>query len=187
MVKDKRGRGRQYRLKIDEGCENRDAAFILAAFDELSERVIDQVEDLEPDEMDRRPEGVYFSVGKLMVHLIKGEAGRLSKLGGMELPEDMKSALACGDIMDRKELPENLRRAGVLVNLCRRVREEITRPALRKIREIDKPVFSSGPLETGREVLMHLIWHWTYHSGHIGMVRLLLGSDYKWSYAENSK
>ena len=134
MIRDKQGRGRQYRLKIDEGCANRDAAFILAAFDELSERVIDQVEDLEPDEMDRRPEGVYFSVGKLMVHLIKGEAGRLSRLGGMELPGDLESALAHGDIMDGKELPENLRKAEVLVGLCRRVREEITRPVLKSVR-----------------------------------------------------
>jgi hypothetical protein len=25
-----------------------------------------------------------------------------------------------------------------------------------------------------------LAWHWTYHSGQIGLLRLLWGSDYQW-------
>jgi hypothetical protein len=32
-----------------------------------------------------------------------------------------------------------------------------------------------------RDVLGHLIWHWSYHSGHIGAVTLELGYEYHWT------
>jgi uncharacterized damage-inducible protein DinB len=36
---------------------------------------------------------------------------------------------------------------------------------------------------TVRGVLMHLVWHWTYHSGQVGLLRRLWGQGrYKWTF-----
>ncbi len=32
-----------------------------------------------------------------------------------------------------------------------------------------------------RGVLMHLCWHWVYHSGHIGLLSFEAGYDYEWT------
>ena len=39
---------------------------------------------------------------------------------------------------------------------------------------------------TVRGVLMHLVWHWTYHSGQVGLLRRLWGhARYKWTFDQN--
>ena len=183
MIVDKKGRPREYQLPVDSGYKIEGVAFTLATLDELLERVVDQFNDLEPGEIDKQPEKIYFSIGKLAVHLAKGEATRLSRIGGMDIPSDLSESMKHGDILDGQDLPSELRDSSALVTILRRVREEITKPVCRELNDFDSPLEGLGILDSPRKVLMHMVWHYTYHSGHIGMIRLLLGSDYKWQYA----
>jgi uncharacterized damage-inducible protein DinB len=62
------------------------------------------------------------------------------------------------------------------------VRDEITFPALMTLENIDAVVPDQNRSMTPRGVLMHLVWHWTYHSGQIGLLRALWGSGYNWTF-----
>ncbi len=39
-----------------------------------------------------------------------------------------------------------------------------------------------GPFKTIGDIVRHLQWHWTYHSGQIGLIRRALGQTYKWNF-----
>ena len=185
MISDKKGRPRQYQLPLDKKFPIEGVGFAMATLDELLDRVVDQFDDMGADEIDKRPDGITFSIGKLAVHMAKGEAGRLARIGGKQIAADLAGPLAHGDILDGTELPTGLRNAAVLVDILRRVREEITRPVCLELRDFEMPLEGLGILNTPKKVLMHMVWHYTYHSGHIGMIRLLLGSDYQWQYASS--
>jgi uncharacterized damage-inducible protein DinB len=72
--------------------------------------------------------------------------------------------------------------AAELVTLCQRVRDEITFPALAVLEDIDAVMPNQNRPMTPRGVLMHLVWHWTYHSGQIGLLRESWGSGYNWTF-----
>jgi hypothetical protein len=55
-------------------------------------------------------------------------------------------------------------------------------PALREIADIDREFKSKGMIVNLRGIMAQLAWHWIYHSGQIGLIRLLWGSDYSWSF-----
>ena len=69
-----------------------------------------------------------------------------------------------------------------LIDLCRRVRRELTYPALQSLTDIDAPIDDGQRTMTARGVLLHLTWHWVYHSAHIGLLRDLVGSGYTWRF-----
>jgi uncharacterized damage-inducible protein DinB len=70
-----------------------------------------------------------------------------------------------------------------LIALCQRVSAEVTMPALSTLQDIDAEVPDARRPMTVRGVLMHLIWHWTYHSGQVGLLRRLWGeSRYRWTF-----
>ena len=54
---DKMGRPRRYGLPAAPGFLNHDAARLVAALDELSERAFDQIEDLPPSALEFAPQG----------------------------------------------------------------------------------------------------------------------------------
>jgi hypothetical protein len=72
--------------------------------------------------------------------------------------------------------------AQTLINLMEWVWNEITLPVASSIRDISRPVRQES-IRTAEQVFMHLIWHWTYHSGHIGLLALLSGRDYVWTFS----
>jgi len=51
---------------------------------------------------------------------------------------------------------------------------------LGEVEDIDEVLEKEGVTFTVRGVMGQLAWHWTYHSGQIGLLRLLWGSDYQW-------
>ena len=65
-----------------------------------------------------------------------------------------------------------------LIAFCRRVQESFTFPALAKVTDIDTPFEAGERTVNVRGVVDQLQWHWSYHSGQIGLLRLLWGSDY---------
>jgi len=71
--------------------------------------------------------------------------------------------------------------AAELIGCCRRVQEGYSVPALSRVADIDAPLQAGGRTVNVRGVVTQLEWHWTYHSGQSGLLRLLWGSDYVWT------
>ena len=182
MKETKDGRLRQYDLAPFAGAANEGIAHFIAVMDELSERVYDQISDLPNEALTFVPEGSYLSIGKLVIHLASGEARSVARITGQDIPADLEAELA-GGAREGLSVPlDSPRSATDLIATSRRVRAEMTKPLLGAITDIDAPVEVERGPNTVRQILMQLVWHSIYHSGHIGLTRLLWGSDYNWRY-----
>jgi uncharacterized damage-inducible protein DinB len=179
----KQGRPRQYSLEAPSGFADNSVGLASAALDELRARVIDQIEDLPHDALSFVAPGTPLTIAALMLHLIWAEAGWIERITPAQAPADLRGAVqAAGRAVPAGEAVQCTLDAADLVTLCHRVRDELTVPALAKLSDIDRPVASDSQPMTPRAVLMHLVWHWTYHSAHIGLIRQQWGSDYSWTF-----
>ena len=180
------GRPRRYDLQrlTDVAFACSDFALWAAALDELRERVIDQIADLPPGALAFVPDRTTLSVAALVEHLVWAEAGWIERVSGIAAPADLSAeVLAAGRAIPAGEPVSPDVGGGTLVTLCRRVRDELTVPALAALTDPEARLADGGPALTVREVLMHLAWHWTYHSGQIGLLRELWGAGYGWRFA----
>ena len=182
-MNDKIGRPRTYRFKsLADGIRDEVDVFI-DSLNELAERVYDQIEDLSLDALNFEPADSYLSIAKLFMHMASSDVRWVGRLSGAEPSEDLVADITGMTNVGMKERFTTDIPATRLIESCRRIRGGYTIPMLRDISDIDTPTgLQNGPY-TIREVLMHLCWHWTYHSGHIGLTRLLWGSDYQWTFA----
>ncbi len=181
---DRHGRPRRYAMQIPSGFADRTVAMAAAALDELRARVIDQISDLPPDALRFVPEGSTLSIAALVEHLVWAEEGWVRRISDVEVPADLQAAvLEAGRAVPAGEAVVLKVEAGDLMVLCDRVRDELTVPALVSLTSIDTEFSAGTEPTTPRGVLMHLIWHWTYHSGQIGLLRELWGSGYTWTFA----
>ena len=181
----KQGRPREYTLTPLTGIRDQKLAVAAAMLHELRERVVDQVIDLPVKALSFRPPGTSLSIGVLAVHLVWAEAGWIGAITGCDVPSafhgninDIGQALPGG--YEPPECSMNADEIGALVN---RIGPEFTEPALAAFtKSIDAVIVTRNRTMTTRGVLMHLIWHWTYHSAHIGLIREQWGSDYTWTF-----
>jgi uncharacterized damage-inducible protein DinB len=155
----------------------------VALLDELSERLFDLVADLPQDALDFIPEGTTNSIAMLVLHMAWAEAGWLARSAQVTIPSDLEQALQPGGQDATGDLPASSSDPARLIELCRRVRSEVTDPALATLSDIDFEIPDTRRSMTLRQVLMHLVWHWTYHSGQAGLLRRLWGNRYKWTFA----
>jgi uncharacterized damage-inducible protein DinB len=175
------GRPRRYDFAPAPGCANRDAALAVSALDELSARLMDLLTDLPPEALRFVPEGGGNSIAMLALHMAAAEALWVSRLTGAALPEDLRETLALGLQDASGQLPPSAYNAATLAGACGEVRE-FTRAQLAPLHDLDHEVAAQPfPLDA-RGVLMHLIWHWTYHTGQVGLLRRLCGARYKWTF-----
>lgn len=179
----KLGRPRQYDLEPLPDYADAEAGMAGAALDELRERVIDQIAGLPKEALTFVPDGLDFSIASLVVHMVWAEMGWICRISGLRPPEELRS------LVDRagRAVPAGERLipdmdADDLIALCRRVRDEVTVPALSDVSELESDLPGETPPATARGVLMHLIWHWTYHSGQVGLLRELWGAGYTWTF-----
>jgi uncharacterized damage-inducible protein DinB len=161
---------------------DREAAYAVALLDELLERLFDLITDLPQAALDYAPQGTTNSIGVLVLHMAGVEARWIARSTQVSIPPDLEQLLgprrdACGD------LPPSAVSADQLIALCHRVRHEVTEPALSSLPGIDIEIPDERSQMTVRQVLMHLIWQWTYHSGQVGLLRRLWGARYQWSLA----
>ena len=191
MSKTKTGRPRRYDLRPAADATGGEAGGYLSALDELSERVFDQISDLSGEALSYLPPGSYLSIGKLVRHMAGAESGWITRLSGCAIPPELARALEHAGRSELATAESPPLDASGLIALCRRVREEVTRPVLTGPIDLDAPMHErirsgSGPVgpSTARQAVMHILWHWVYHSGHIGLTRLLWGSEYDWTFAE---
>jgi uncharacterized damage-inducible protein DinB len=144
------------------------------------ERLVDLIADLPQAALDYTPEGTTNSIGKLVLHMAAVEARWIERSTPMAISADLEQLL--GPRRDGAgDLPPSVHSAEELIALCRRVRREVTDPALSALPDIDVEIPDERSQMTVRQVLMHLIWGWTYHSGQVGLLRRLWGARYQWT------
>jgi uncharacterized damage-inducible protein DinB len=181
----KQGRPREYSLEPISTIPNHFYAESASILRELRMRVMDQVEDLPENALRFRPEGTMISIRALVIHLVWAEAGWISRIAGCDVPTDLRYDI---DDIGRAfpagvEPPESDMNAEELTQLCLRLEQAVTLPALERLELNPDAVIQSDTMDLiPKGVLMHLIWHWTYHSAHIGLIRELWGSDYIWTF-----
>jgi uncharacterized damage-inducible protein DinB len=177
------GRPRRYDLRAPESFAHPEVGMAAAALDELRARVIDQIEDLDDAALRAVPEGTTLSIAALVVHMVWAEQNWIARITGYPRPADMRTRLdPAGRAVPAGERVVPEMSAADLVALCRRVRDEVTLPALTAFTALDEALPSDDHPMTPRGVLMHLIWHWTYHAGQIGLLRELAGHGYTWTF-----
>ena len=185
MKETKNGRGRHYDFKPYPGVADVNIGFTIGILNELAERVYDQISDLPVEALEFVPEGSYLAIGKLVMHIAGGEARAMELISGKPIPAVLEKDLKQTGRDDLGTPPAQSKSASELIELCRRVREEVTIPTLQELDDLDRPIKNNrnqGPA-TAKELIMHQIWHWIFHSGHIGLTRLLWGSEYDWTMA----
>ena len=178
----KYGRPRRYDLRAVSGFSNHDAGYAVAALDELSARLCDMIGDLDQDALDFVPQGTTNSIAMLVVHMAWAEAGWIARVTQAPIDPDLAARLQPGGQGASGELPSSSYGVSELQALCRRVRQKVSIPALAVLDDIDRVVPDARRPMTVRGVLMHLIWHWTYHSGQVGLLRRLWGARYQWTF-----
>jgi uncharacterized damage-inducible protein DinB len=175
----KKGRARRYGLPPLPGFANRDIARLASGLDELRERVYDQVSHLPAAALDYVAGATQLSVGRLMLHLGWAEVNWMRRLGAPPAPADLAATLDAGALESFPHAPPRAPSAAALVGLCRRVRDEVSLPFLKTVADPDAARLDDG--STARGVLLHLTWHWIFHSGHIGLLSFEAGYDYEWT------
>lgn len=176
------GRPRRYDFAPVEGFANSGAAYLVAALDELTERLYDMLNDLPVESLSSVPEGASNSIAMLVLHMAAGEAFWMKRSAAAEIPADLEPTLKLGTQDASGDLPESMHDAETLVSICKRVREEVTRPAVSKLEDIDVEVAAGERTVSVRGALMHLVWHWTYHTGQVGLLRRLSAGRYQWRF-----
>ena len=179
----KKGRPRAYDFTPVSGMAEPGAARYLEAMNELMERAIDQMIHLPPEALNFSPGGTGISPGWLALHLAWADARMFSLALGKEIPPELAEKLADGSA-GGLEKGIRVESAAGLAELLRRVRRELVIPWCREIRDLRAPMASGGPLRNLEQIFMHMIYHWSYHSGQIGLATLQAGHDYAWSFAE---
>ena len=177
------GRPRRYDIRPVMGYANEGAAYAVAMLDELSERLFDLISDLSQEALDFVPEGTTNSIAMLVIHMAWGEAAWIARVTQATIPPELEGRLLPGKQGTPGDLPTSSASIEQLIDVCRAVRQEITKPALAQVEQIDIEVGSEQRPMTARGVLMHLVWHWTYHSGQVGLLRRIWGEQrYKWTF-----
>ena len=175
------GRPRRYDLKPLAGFARRDAARAVAALDELSARLFDLIADLPPAALRFCPRRGGNTIAMLVLHMAAAEAHWMARVTGKPLPPALARQLALGLQDPRGELRRVHLSLQALVGVCRRVRR-LTRRRLAALTALDREVPAGRMRLTARGVLAHLLWHWTYHTGQVGLLRRLCGARYRWTF-----
>lgn len=180
----KKGRPRQYGFAAPEGFKNREMGTAFAALVELSTRVEDQIVDLPPEALDFSPGETKLSIGRLALHMGWGEALWLARASGKPIPADLEKAYGPGALENFSAPPPPSPPAKEIGELYRRLRDGYTRPVLQAVTDPGAEFVTKVLPANYRGILAHLLWHWTYHSGQIGLLSMLRGSDYTWTMGE---
>jgi uncharacterized damage-inducible protein DinB len=177
------GRARRYGIHPALGFADPHVAYVVAMLDELSARLFDLISDLPQEALDHIPEGTTNSIAMLVVHIAWAEASWVSRTTGRPIPSDLEECLLRGRQGASGDLPVSSASAEQLVAYCQAVRHNLTNPALASTDGIDQQLEAPGQPATVREVLMHVVWHWIYHSGQVGILRRLWGGTrYRWTF-----
>lgn len=163
---------------------NREAGIFMSALNELMERVIDQTAHLPREAVDYVPANTTLSVGRLLLHLSWADVRMFGPLTGNKADAETAGKLAPGALSDFTKSPGTFGSSADLIELMRKVRSDLIIPWCAEIADMDAAPSEKSPLPTVRDTFLHMCWHWTHHSGHIGLLTLQAGYDYTWTFPE---
>lgn len=172
---DTQPRPRCYSFPPPAGFADERVAWLVAGLTEVTERHFDMVQRLSTLLLDERLGNAPSSVLQITAHLGWGDSYWLGMLRGEAIPSP--------DALDRErhEPPSAIPLERVIA-ACRKVRAT----GLATLREVSDPHRvlpwrGEGKL-TVYGVLMHLVWHWTYHNGQCGEIALAHGHSHPWTF-----
>ena len=131
------GRPRRYAIHPAKGFAHQGAAYVTAMLDELSERLFDVISDLPQGALDYVPDGTTNSIAMLAVHMAWAEALWIARVTQATIPPELHENLLAGKQDASGDLPPFSATVEQLIHYCRAVRQEITKPALRLVTDID--------------------------------------------------
>ncbi len=175
----RKGRPRRYDIAATSDYVDPEAGFAAVWLAELRERVVDQIRELPPQALNYVSGPTKLSVARLVRHMAWGEVEWMKKIGAPPPARDLALILETDALNGFRSDPEPALSAEQLITAVRRAAAEVVEPALRTAGDLDAVVIDDGT--TLRGVLMHLQWHWIYHSGQIGLLQFEWGSDYEWT------
>jgi uncharacterized damage-inducible protein DinB len=175
------GRPRRYTLQPPAGFANTELAHAVARLQEMAERAYDQIIDLPADALDYTAQDTPLSISMLVLHMAWAEAWWVRCITGVQIPASLHEEVERGSLDNIGQTPPTGYTASTLIETCRRVQGEYSQPSLAGIEDIDEVLESEGITFSPRGAMGQLSWHWSYHSGQIGLLRLLWGSDYQWT------
>ncbi len=175
----RKGRPRRYDIAATSDYVDPEAGFAAVWLAELRERVVDQIRELPPQALNYVSGPTKLSVARLVRHMAWGEVEWMKKIGAPPPARDLALILETDALNGFRSDPEPALSAEQLITAVRRAAAEVVEPALRTAEDLDAVVIDDGT--TLRGVLMHLQWHWIYHSGQIGLLQFEWGSDYEWT------
>jgi uncharacterized damage-inducible protein DinB len=178
----KSGRPRRYDFTSPKGFADQTAGVFVGALEELGLRFLDLVDDLPLEAMRFLPEGGANTISMLGVHMIWAEAGWVSRIADVQIPPEAEALVGLGRQDTDGCLPQSSYDPVELRKRWQHVHTELTRPSLRKAGDLERLV--RGTSMSVRQVLMHLTWHWSYHSGQVGVLRRIWGEGYRWTFAQ---
>jgi uncharacterized damage-inducible protein DinB len=188
VVREDPGRPRRYNLETGvEGIADPNLGYAAALLTEAADRLIDVITGVSNEALLYKPTPETPCIARFVIHMAWAETAWLTRISPVDASKALSDALAPGNlsILQGKTmtpLPPEVS-AAYLVDLILQVRRDVTAPAVRTITDLDSQVLDGPGPRTPRQALAHLVWHWTYHSGQVGLLRLQSGSDYTWSFA----
>lgn len=180
----KKGRPRRFSFTDPSDPIGTELSHCLGFLDELAIRTVDQVQHLPLEAMDyASPPG--FSIGRLVLHLVGADIKLLSTaLGGA--PEPPYTDQLSPGLLGNFATP-----SGPLEWASGVLQEHVVWRRTHLLDRCRVPGFLDQLVEhpacrTNRELLGHLVWHWSYHSGQIGLLAWQAGFDYEWTSTPRS-
>ena len=187
------GRPRRFPWSCNRTFADREVEQLTALMGELVERTVDQVHDLPSDALLFRPNHVWFSIAGLALHMSASEYRQVRHLlplnrrngekDGPQLESQLVEDLDHGDIRSDMTVPERLADGQLLAGIMRSVHRDFTIHVCSGVRDADARLGKECLFSTPRDLLAHMNWHWSYHSGQIGLLRLMWGDNYVWTMA----
>jgi uncharacterized damage-inducible protein DinB len=179
-MKKQKGRPRDYQF-LDFGKPLTNLV-VVDLLGELRQRTENQIADLSIEQLYKPFSEQNLTIGWLFMHLTWAELAWLPKITGQEPTEVTKKLFFPGKIGISAKSEKVLVTATDLISLSREHFNGYVTPAL-----LHKPVDfteqkSTNPDLTAGQICAHLFWHWSYHSGQIGLLGLMGGQDYQWSF-----
>ena len=178
-MKTKQGRPRRFAFGSADDVVGAELSFFLGFLDELAVRVEDQVVHLPVEALNYTGPNSQLSIGRLVLHLIESDLSMLARaVPGVTAPP-YQAQLDKGLLAGFSAPPGDLGFAKDIL------KEHLV---FRRTHLLDRcrvPGFLDQPVEhvackNNRELLAHLVWHWSYHSGQIGLIAMEAGFDYVW-------
>ena len=181
----KQGRPRRFQLAPLGDPLGAELSFALGMLEEMALRVVDQVDHLPPEALNYTGPNSTLSVGRLVLHLAGADLTMLSAAVGFVPDPGWVARLDEGKLAGFSVPPGDLSRAPEELRAYLKYRRDHLLAACQAPGFLDRPV-DHPYCTTARALLGHLVWHWSYHSGQIGLTAMEAGYDYVWTATKTS-